>query len=164
MAGTITRETKREGQRKVKRQRACKNQKKRKELVPLMVRNYHACKSWDLIIMGGLKQTSLTNVKHAKKTILTGYHMYKPSTYLRGYLFFYLSTYKWDLLPTELVPKVKPNINKSVEVHPQLSNNGHPVDGVLMGAGSLWQQESWVTWFPSPNQNMVRHTGSPLTR
>jgi hypothetical protein len=23
----------------------------------------------------------------------------------------------------------------SVEVHPQLSNNGHPVDGALVGAG-----------------------------
>jgi hypothetical protein len=33
-----------------------------------------------------------------------------------------------------LVTKVKPNIN-SVEVHPQLSNNGHPMDGVLVGAG-----------------------------
>jgi len=32
---------------------------------------------------------------------------------------------------------VKPNINL-VEVHPQLSNNGHPVDGVLVGASSLW--------------------------
>jgi hypothetical protein len=32
---------------------------------------------------------------------------------------------------------VKPNIN-SVEVHPQLSNNKHPVDDVLVGAGSLW--------------------------
>jgi hypothetical protein len=32
---------------------------------------------------------------------------------------------------------VKPNLN-SVEVHPQLSNNGHPVDGALVGAaGSL---------------------------
>jgi hypothetical protein len=30
---------------------------------------------------------------------------------------------------------VKPNI-KSVDVHPQLSNNGHPVVGVLLGAGS----------------------------
>jgi hypothetical protein len=58
----------------------------------------------------------------------------------------------------------KPNINKSVEVHPQLSINGHPVDGVLMGAGSLWLQESWVAWFPSPIQNMVRHMGNPLTR
>jgi hypothetical protein len=26
----------------------------------------------------------------------------------------------------------------SVEVHPQLSNNRHPVDGALVGAGSLW--------------------------
>jgi hypothetical protein len=25
----------------------------------------------------------------------------------------------------------------SVEVHPQLCNNGHPVDGELVGAGSL---------------------------
>jgi hypothetical protein len=32
--------------------------------------------------------------------------------------------------------KVKPNIN-SVEVHPQLHNNGHPVDVALAGAGSL---------------------------
>jgi hypothetical protein len=29
---------------------------------------------------------------------------------------------------------VKPNIN-SVGVHPQLSNKGHPVDVVLVGAG-----------------------------
>jgi len=36
-----------------------------------------------------------------------------------------------------LVTKVKPNIN-SVDVHPQLSNNGHPVDGALVGACSLW--------------------------
>jgi hypothetical protein len=32
---------------------------------------------------------------------------------------------------------VKSNIN-SVKVHPQLSNNGHPVDGALVGVGSLW--------------------------
>ncbi len=31
---------------------------------------------------------------------------------------------------------MKPNIN-SVEVHPQLSNNKHPVDGVLVGADVL---------------------------
>jgi hypothetical protein len=42
-----------------------------------------------------------------------------------------------DLFHTEWVIKVKPNIN-SIEVHPQLSNNGHPVDGPLVGAGSLW--------------------------
>jgi hypothetical protein len=29
---------------------------------------------------------------------------------------------------------MKPNIN-SVEVHPHLSNSGHPVDGALVGAG-----------------------------
>jgi len=42
-----------------------------------------------------------------------------------------------DLFATELVTKVKPNIN-SVEVHPQLSNNQHPVDGALIDAVSLW--------------------------
>jgi hypothetical protein len=62
----------------------------------------------------------------------------KPSTYLVGTLISYLSTYIWDLFPTELVTKVKPNIN-SDEVHPQLSSNGHPVDGALVDAGSsLW--------------------------
>jgi hypothetical protein len=35
---------------------------------------------------------------------------------------------------------VKPNI-KSVQVHPQLSNDGHPVDGALVGAGSFWPKE-----------------------
>jgi hypothetical protein len=45
-----------------------------------------------------------------------------------------------DLFPTELVTKVKPNIN-SVELHSQLSNKGHPVDGALVSAGSLWQCE-----------------------
>jgi hypothetical protein len=45
-----------------------------------------------------------------------------------------------DLLITELVTKVKPNINP-VEVHPQLSHNCHPVDGALVGAGSLWPGE-----------------------
>jgi len=32
---------------------------------------------------------------------------------------------------------MKPHIN-SVEVHPQLSNDGHPVDDALVGAGSMW--------------------------
>jgi hypothetical protein len=31
-----------------------------------------------------------------------------------------------------MVTKVKPNIN-SVEIHPQLNNNGHPMDGALVG-------------------------------
>jgi len=29
-------------------------------------------------------------------------------------------------------------VHPVVEVHPQVSNNGHPVDGVLVGAGSPW--------------------------
>jgi len=60
--------------------------------------------------------------------------MNKPPTYL---LVAYFPTYlpMRDLFPTILVTKVKPNIN-SVEVHPQLSNNRHPVDGALVGAGS----------------------------
>ncbi len=36
-----------------------------------------------------------------------------------------------------MVTKVEPNIN-SVEIHPQLSNDEHPVDDILAGAGSLW--------------------------
>jgi hypothetical protein len=32
---------------------------------------------------------------------------------------------------------VKPYIN-SVEVHPQLNNNKHPMDGAQVGVGSLW--------------------------
>jgi len=37
-----------------------------------------------------------------------------------------------DLFLTDLVTKVKPNIT-SVEVHPQLSDNGHPVDDGVNG-------------------------------
>jgi hypothetical protein len=62
--------------------------------------------------------------------------MYKPSPYIVITYFPYLSAYVWELFPTELVTKMKSTIN-SVEVHPQLSNNRHPVDGVLVGAGSL---------------------------
>jgi hypothetical protein len=50
--------------------------------------------------------------------------MYEPSTYLVVYLFSYLSPY---FLPNWL-PRWKPCIN-SFEVHPQLSNDRHPVDG-----------------------------------
>ncbi len=32
---------------------------------------------------------------------------------------------------------MKPDVN-SIEVHPQLSHNRHPVDDVLVGTGSLW--------------------------
>jgi hypothetical protein len=69
--------------------------------------------------------------------------MYKPSTYL--VVFIYFPTYIWDLFPTKLVTKVKPTIN-SVEIHPQLSSNEHPVDGVLVGAGSLWPLHTIMVW------------------
>jgi hypothetical protein len=36
----------------------------------------------------------------------------------------------------KVVTKDKPNIN-SFEVHPQLSNNGHPMDVGLVSIGSL---------------------------
>jgi hypothetical protein len=42
-----------------------------------------------------------------------------------------------DLLLTERVTRMKLGGN-SVEDHPQLSRNRHPVDGALVGAGSLW--------------------------
>jgi len=42
-----------------------------------------------------------------------------------------------DLLLTEWVTRMKLGSN-SVEDHPQLSHNRHPVDGALVGAGSLW--------------------------
>ncbi len=69
--------------------------------------------------------------------------MYKTIIYLPSvYLFSYLFTYIRDLFPTELVAEVKANTN-SVEIHPQLSNNGHPVDGAMVGAGSLWLSETY---------------------
>jgi hypothetical protein len=69
MAGTITRETKREGQKKAKRQTTRKNQKKGRKLIPFVVGSYFthspsnvaSCKSRNLIIMGGLEQPSLAN-------------------------------------------------------------------------------------------------------
>jgi hypothetical protein len=42
-----------------------------------------------------------------------------------------------NLLLNEWVTEMKPDSN-SVEVHPQMSHNGHPVDGALVGAGSPW--------------------------
>jgi hypothetical protein len=61
--------------------------------------------------------------------------MYKPSTYLAvTYFLTYLSmrpiSYRIDFQSDNQ------NIN-SLDVHPQLSNKGHPLDGLLAGAGSL---------------------------
>jgi hypothetical protein len=70
--------------------------------------------------------------------------MYKPSTYLIvTYFPTYLPIYETYFLQS-LLTKVKPNIN-SVEVHPQLSNNRHPVDGVLVGAGSTLNPKGSTT-------------------
>jgi len=44
----------------------------------------------------------------------------------------------------ELVTKVKPNINSVEEVHPQLSNNEHLVDGAFMGVGSLKKPMAFI--------------------
>jgi hypothetical protein len=61
--------------------------------------------------------------------------MYKASTYLEVVYFpTYLPIYETYFLQN-WVTKMKPNIN-SVKVHPQLSNNGHPVDGWC--AGGCW--------------------------
>jgi hypothetical protein len=63
--------------------------------------------------------------------------MYNASTYLVDtYSPTYLPIYETYFLQ-KLVTKVKPNINL-VEVHPHLSNNRDPVDGALVGAGSLF--------------------------
>ncbi len=59
-----------------------------------------------------------TNSWH--EIVLKNTHPTLPS----NHLFFYLSTYIWDLFLRTLVTKVKPNIN-SVEVYPQLSNFRH---------------------------------------
>jgi hypothetical protein len=43
-----------------------------------------------------------------------------------------------DLLLIEWVTKMKPGSNSVEEDHPQLSHKRHPVDGTLVGSGSLW--------------------------
>jgi hypothetical protein len=62
MAGTITKETKREGQGKVKRRTTCKNKKRERASPSHDGKLSHSwpimsltCKSWDLIVMGGLE-------------------------------------------------------------------------------------------------------------
>jgi hypothetical protein len=51
---------------------------------------------------------------------------------------------------------MEPKIN-SVEVHPQLSNNGHPLDGALVGAGSLW-----AVFTVQQNFHISTHLGSSV--
>jgi hypothetical protein len=50
-----------------------------------------------------------------------------------------------DLLLIEWV------ISNSIEDHPQLSHNKHPMDGALVGVGSLWSfKGSLLQGFSSP--------------
>ncbi len=77
--------------------------------------------------------------------------MYKPSTYLVVTYLIFLPIYLYMMRPiffTELVTTMKSDItivefHPVVEVHPQLSNKGNPVDGVLVGAGSFWPPFFW---------------------
>ncbi len=41
---------------------------------------------------------------------------------------------------------MKPNIN-SIEVHLQLSNKDHPMDGALVGAGTLWPHNLTLVFY-----------------
>ncbi len=69
MAKTIIGETKKEGKKKAKRHIIHKNQKERdnwslswsEAISPIAFLMPTICKSWDLIIMKSLEQTSLTN-------------------------------------------------------------------------------------------------------
>jgi hypothetical protein len=66
--------------------------------------------------------------------------MYKACSYLViTYFLTYLPIYE-IYFDTKLVTNMKPNINSVVKNKPQLSNNGHWVDGALSGAGSLCGQ------------------------
>ncbi len=88
--------------------------------------------------------------------------MYKPSTYLEIVYFpTYLPIYETYFLQKWLTRWNQ--IINSVEVHPQLSNNGHPVDGVLVGAGSLWSHVLALDFIIDLNkpywQSMSLHSG-----
>jgi len=59
MAETIIRETKREAQRKAKRCTTCGNQKKRKKLVLLVVRNYLTHGPFNVVYMQIVRSNSV---------------------------------------------------------------------------------------------------------
>ncbi len=63
--------------------------------------------------------------------------MYKTFTYLEVAYFLPIYLYMIFIWFTKLVTKMKPIVS-SIEVHPQLSNNEHLMDGVPMVVGSLW--------------------------
>ncbi len=63
--------------------------------------------------------------------------MYHLSTYIVVRYFLTYLSIALNLLLIEWVTKMRPGSN-SVEDHPQLTHNRHPVDGALVGAGLLW--------------------------
>jgi hypothetical protein len=61
---------------------------------------------------------------------------------------------------------VKPN-TPSFEVHPQLSNKENPVDGALVGAGSLQHLQTnpdVLVFYPSPHPNTSRFSNKSSAR
>jgi hypothetical protein len=60
-----------------------------------------------------------------------------------------------------MVTNLKPNIN-SGEVHPQLTNNRHPVDGVLVHCGEP-DSQAFYNWYSiGDNAIMMSKNASPF--
>ncbi len=72
-------------------------------------------------------------------------------------LLFNLRDYRLNLLLIEWVTKMRPGSN-SVEDHPQLSHNRHPVDGVLVGSGLLWPLYSRGDCIKTSNLELCERT------
>jgi hypothetical protein len=62
-----------------------------------------------------------------------------------------------DLILIEWVTKMKSGSN-SVEYHPQLSHNRHPVDGELVGAGSTCWMSQLYYWNLGHGQEQYKHS------
>jgi len=61
---------------------------------------------------------------------------------------------------------VKPN-TPSFEVHPQLNNNKYPMDGALVGAGSLWHLQTnfdVLVFYPSPHPKTSKFSNKSSAR
>ncbi len=64
---------------------------------------------------------------------------------------YYISAYNYHCIFLPIYPYMRPTYYKigyqgetkyyKVEIHAQLSHNGHPVDGAPVGVGSLWPGE-----------------------
>ncbi len=56
--------------------------------------------------------------------------------------------------------QIETPVSKSVVVHPQWSHNGFPMDGALVGAGSLWQTRSSHV---APFNNLIEFSETQLS-